>query len=137
EARDAADWTATAAGLEQALRVWRLAAGAGPTRRDAPQLRADRAQREALLALLGVLDGIVDVLKAAAPRSRDLLRLAHRGAELRRRLSEWLSRLEGSEKRVDAEREQNNGADAKVGNVDADVQAAGVSAGVRVGVSPD
>jgi ATP-dependent DNA helicase DinG len=111
EARDAADWTATAAALEQALRLWRLAAGSGPARRDAPQLRADRAQRDSLVGLLDVLDGIVDVLKAAAPRSRDLLRLAHRAAELRRRLSDWLSRLDGGGEGVAAEREPRGGAD--------------------------
>jgi ATP-dependent DNA helicase DinG len=93
DARDAADWTLASGEIEQALREWRLAAGR-PGRRDAPQMRADRAQREALVRLLGVLDRIDDLLAGAAQRSRDLLRLALRAADLHRRLAQWLALLD-------------------------------------------
>ncbi|NLD69794.1 MAG: ATP-dependent DNA helicase [Limnobacter sp.] len=95
DARDAADWSAVSAGIEQAVRVWRLAAGR-PGRRDAGQLRADREHREALAGLLGTLDATVPLLEAAAQRSRDLIRLALRGEELRRRLASWLALLDAA-----------------------------------------
>jgi ATP-dependent DNA helicase DinG len=95
DAADAADWVGTVAGLEQAVRVWRLAAGRPPARRDAPQLRADRSQRDTLVSLLSVLDAIGRVLNGAAGRSRDLGRLALRATELRSRLAGWLRLLDG------------------------------------------
>jgi ATP-dependent DNA helicase DinG len=93
DARDAADWTLASGEIEQALRVWRLAAGR-TGRRDAPQLRADREQRRALDDLTALLDRIDALLMGAAQRSRDLARLALRGAELHRRLAQWLALLD-------------------------------------------
>jgi len=93
DARDAADWTLASAEIEQALRVWRLAAGR-PGRRDAPQLRGDRDQRQALDGLLALLERIDALLMGAAQRSRDLARLALRGAEQHRRLAQWLAMLD-------------------------------------------
>ncbi|MFP5405803.1 MAG: ATP-dependent DNA helicase, partial [Gammaproteobacteria bacterium] len=93
DAADAADWTGINAELEQALRVWRLAAGR-KGRRDAPQLRADRGQRDALQTLRDLLERIDDVLLSAAQRSRDLARLVVRAGELHGRLANWLSLLD-------------------------------------------
>jgi ATP-dependent DNA helicase DinG len=93
DARDAADWTTASEEIEQALREWRMTAGRSG-RRDAPQMRADRAQREALDGLLAVLDRVDDLLTGAAQRSRDLLRLAVRAGELHRRLAQWLALLD-------------------------------------------
>src|SRR5690606_29016323 len=102
DARDAADWTLASGEIEQALRVWRLAAGR-PGRRDAPQLRGDREQRQALDELLALLDRIDALLMGAAQRSRDLARLALRGAELHRRLAQWLAMLDRAAIRPGAE----------------------------------
>jgi len=113
DAPDAADWLARAGTLEQALRVWRLAAGR-MGRRDAPQLRADQAQREALGALLAVLDSTDDLLMAAAQRSRDLSRLALRGGELHRRLGSWLAMLDEGEPASIAETDDDGPLDEAV-----------------------
>src|SRR5690606_19597803 len=49
-----------------------------------------------LAGLLGTLDATVPLLEAAAQRSRDLIRLALRGEELRRRLAAWLAQLDAA-----------------------------------------
>ena len=119
DARDAADWTTASGEIEQALRQWRLAAGR-PGRRDAPQMRADHDQREALDQLLEVLDRTEDLLSGAAPRSRDLLRLALRGGELHRRLAQWLALLD---RPVDARKAPDGEREEAESNLDADADA--------------
>ncbi len=86
EALDAADWTALAASIEQAVRELRLAAGR-PGRLDARQARGDVALRRAVEALLQVL--APQVLERCAERGRELGRLLVRVGELVERLQEW------------------------------------------------
>ncbi|MGE3860862.1 MAG: ATP-dependent DNA helicase [Burkholderiaceae bacterium] len=92
DARDAADWTSLTRGLEQAIRVLRLAAGRFPGRIDAARLRT---MGEFRLAVEGVAAALPAAeLEAAAARSRDLLRLALRARELTGRLRRWLQGLD-------------------------------------------
>ncbi|OJX05936.1 MAG: hypothetical protein BGO72_04535 [Burkholderiales bacterium 70-64] len=93
DARDAADWSALAAAVEQSVRVLRAAAGGRPGRLDASELRT----REPLRAAIGEAAAQLPlaVLEGAAERSRELARLAQRARELRERLAGWLSALEG------------------------------------------
>ncbi len=94
DARDAADWSALASAIEQALRVLRAAAGR-PGRLDARELRTRRSLCTAIDELAHQLP--LAVLELAAERSRDLARLAQRARELRERLLQWLVALEPGE----------------------------------------
>lgn len=92
EALDAADWTALSAGIEQAVRELRLAAGR-PGRLDARQLRARRPVHDTVEALVRAIPGAT--LERAAERGRELGRLAARATELVERLRDWLDGVYG------------------------------------------
>ncbi|MEZ5660227.1 MAG: ATP-dependent DNA helicase [Burkholderiaceae bacterium] len=96
DAPESADWIELAQGLEQALREARLAGGQAG-RRDEPALRspASRGLIDAVLALDAPVTQCIGALGAAAERSRDLQRLHERGLGLRRRLRQWLQRIDG------------------------------------------
>lgn len=88
EAADAADWWAMLQAIEQALRG--LRAAAGPVgRSDAARLKRLDGLPEALEALAECLDGLERTAAAAAPRGRDLARIALRAREARWRLARW------------------------------------------------
>ncbi|HLS56421.1 MAG TPA: ATP-dependent DNA helicase [Zeimonas sp.] len=92
DARDAADWTTVSSAIVQAVRVLRLAAGR-PGRLDARQLRAHAGLRSAVADVVSALP--LQLLDAAAERSRDLARLGGRARELAHRLQHWLAALDG------------------------------------------
>jgi ATP-dependent DNA helicase DinG len=90
EARDAADWMALAQSVEQAVRDLRMAAGA-PARHDAQALRALNGFLPAVADCRELLAGVREVLDAAAPRGREIARVAERALELDTTLERWLA----------------------------------------------
>jgi len=89
EARDAADWSARAHAIEQAVRELRLAAGA-PGRLDARAARERAGLLDAVDACRGALASAGAALEQSAERGRELARCAQRLAELAALLEGWL-----------------------------------------------
>ena len=91
-AREQADWSALSAGLEQAVRELRLAAGP-PRRIDQPGLRDDSGILTAIEQCKIAVAVIGKQLEACVQRGPDLARTALRAAELADRLQNWLTEL--------------------------------------------
>lgn len=96
EARDAADWSALCAALEQSIRELRLAAGQ-PARLDAQAVRANPALREAVAGCAVRIHALGDALSASAERGRELARCAERAGELLSAIARWQAAVDAGD----------------------------------------